>query len=51
MSTILPLGTFERVPLKDAWPTESANLTLGWLNPPPSRFCTRFASRGNLNDK
>lgn len=35
MTTILPLGTFERVALKDAWPTEAGNLT-PWLAEPAS---------------
>ena len=35
MITILPLGTFERVALKDAWPTEAGNLT-PWLAEPAS---------------
>jgi hypothetical protein len=30
MSAIIPLGTFERVALKDAWPTENGNFT-PWL--------------------
>jgi len=30
VSTIIPLGKFERVPLRDAWPTEDGNFT-PWL--------------------
>lgn len=30
MTAVIPLGTFERVPLKDAWPTEDGNFT-PWL--------------------
>ncbi len=30
MSSIIALGKFERVPLKDAWPTEDGNFT-PWL--------------------
>jgi hypothetical protein len=30
MAAIIPLGTFERVPLLDAWPTEDGNFT-PWL--------------------
>lgn len=35
MSAIIPLGKFERVPLKDAWPTEDGNFT-PWLAKPES---------------
>ena len=30
MSAVVPLGTFERVPLREAWPTEDGNFT-PWL--------------------
>ena len=30
MAAIIPLGTFTRVPLRDAWPTEDGNFT-PWL--------------------
>jgi hypothetical protein len=30
MTAVIPLGTFERVPLRDAWPTEGGNFT-PWL--------------------
>lgn len=33
MNTIIPLGKFERVPLRDAWPTEDGNFT-PWLAQP-----------------
>jgi len=33
MTAIIPLGKFERVPLKDAWPTEDGNFT-PWLAQP-----------------
>lgn len=33
MTAIIPLGVFERVPLRDAWPTEDGNFT-PWLAEP-----------------
>lgn len=30
MSAVIPLGTFEKVPLRSAWPTEDGNFT-PWL--------------------
>jgi hypothetical protein len=35
MSSIIALGTFERVPLRDAWPTEDGNFT-PWLAETPN---------------
>lgn len=34
MSAVIPLGKFERVALKDAWPTEDGNFT-PWLKALP----------------
>ena len=33
MPAVIPLGTFERVPLREAWPTEDGNFT-PWLAQP-----------------